>query len=138
MAYIRSSLRAEMSRTLLWTYDESGADVPLSEDFDQFNYLVVRYAIDPNATDVQYLEAMISRETFAKTAYVEGQLDRAGWFFGGALNGDYVTTIRRSTAYTSEDPTDKRHIEIDIGRKVGTGTPQTAYRFVPQQIYGLR
>ena len=138
MAYIRCSSRAELSRTLLWTRDESGETAPLSEDFDQFKYLVVKYAVDPSFDEPEYWEAMISREEFAKTAYVEGKLHRPGWFFGGTVAGDYVTTIRRDTNSTGENPNDKRHIEIEIGRKVGAGNPQYSFVYVPVEIYGLR
>ena len=134
MAYIRCCGSGEMTRTKIFTYDALSAEHAFTRDYDDFKYLVVKYAVNGNSPTPEYREAMIATDQFALTRTVYGN-DEAGWYFGGdtGYNVDAVSTIKLAENYS-----DKRHIDIKIGEAIGTGTSTAFNMFIPVEIYGLK
>lgn len=140
MAYIRcgGGTRNLERVTLLNITDDMGTSGELSQDFDEFQYIGVKYVKNPTDQSPTYYETEMPAAVFAQTAIDQSNLDHPMFLLGGANMG---ATYARMFALEHEG--NKRSVVWgDAAWKTYQNTtsaiPTSLAIFVPVEVYGLR
>lgn len=140
MAYIRcgGGTRNLERVTLLTITDDMGTSGELSQDFDEFQYIGVKYVKNPTSPTPTYYETVMPAAIFAQTAFDQSDLEHPMFLLGGADMGATYANM-----FALEHEGNKRAVMWGAGawktyQNTSSSIPTTLAIFVPVEVYGLR